>query len=79
MTPQEILALVQAANVLIEAGVATAHTTAAAWKTLFGTAQNEEQLNAACEVIIDDAARRKMLADADAAAAQAEIDERIKA
>ena len=74
MNPQELLATIQAAEVLIAAGVATARQIVAWVKALRGAQMTDLELNALLDVIQDDAKRRKAIADADVAQAQADID-----
>ena len=69
MTASQMLAWINVAQVLIAAGIATEQQIAAFIRSVHGQQMTEPELNAVCEWVVSDAARRKALADADAATA----------
>lgn len=65
MNLQQMIAWVQAGQILVTAGVATVKNIRA-WMASQNTAMTDEQLNEICDVIIAGATKHQALADADA-------------
>ncbi len=69
MTPDQILAWIQIAQVALQAGIATEQQIAAWFKSVHGTQMTDAEMDTILDGVIADAQKRKALADAEVAAA----------
>lgn len=67
MTALQVLTWAEVATMLLKAGIATGQQIATIIKSIHGPQMTEAELNEICAWVISDAARRKALAEQDAA------------